>query len=189
MPGVVYPFVADLVNRRLPHGGRVLEVGCGAMQYAPHLHGDYMGLDLPDSWHVEEAPHLIASAEAIPAEDASFDVVFGVAAFYYMENARKAFAECRRVLRPGGRLIVFDYQRETIQGLVDRGDRAVRHTWDSRELRADLEAAGFERRALHDLSHRAAADGDPPLVRRPIRLAKYRLLTGWTQWLIVEGRR
>lgn len=189
MPGVVYPFVPDLVNRRLPQSGRVLEVGCGAMKYKPLLHGEYTGLDLPGSWHLEQPPDLAASAEAIPAADESFDVVFGVATFYYMDDVRKAFSECRRVLRPGGRLIVFDYQRDTIQGLADEGDDLVRHVWDAAELRSDLEAAGFPRRAMRDLSHRAADAGDPSPVRRLARLLKHRLRAGWTQWLVTEARR
>jgi SAM-dependent methyltransferase len=187
MPGVVYPFVPDLVNRRLPAGGRVLEIGCGAKRYRPLLHGEYTGLDLADSWHLEEPPELTASAESVPAEDASFDVVFGVATFYYMENVVQAFSECRRVLRPGGHLLVFDYQRHTIQGLVDRGDHLVRHVWDSAELRDKLCEAGFD--GPRDISHRAAETGDAPLVRRPVRLARYRRDPEWTQWLVVEARR
>jgi SAM-dependent methyltransferase len=189
MPGVVYPFVHDLVNRRLPEGGRVLEVGCGAMKYKPLLHGEYTGLDLPGSWHLEQPPDLAASAEQIPADDASFDVVFGVATFYYMDDVRKAFSECRRVLRPGGHLILFDYQRETIQKLVDEGDHLVRHIWDPAELRGKLADAGFSRSGMRDLSHRASEEGDPPLARRPVRWLKHRLRPGWTQWQIVEARR
>jgi SAM-dependent methyltransferase len=173
----------------VPDGGSVLEVGCGAMKYKPLLHGRYTGLDLPGSWHLEDPPDLAASAESIPADDESFDVVFGVATFYYMENVVQAFSECRRVLRPRGHLIVFDYQRDTIKGLVDEGDDLVRHVWDARELRGDLQAAGFPRSGLRDLSHRAADGGDPPLARRLPRLLKHRLQTGWTQWLITEARR
>lgn len=189
MPGVAYPFVADLVNRRLPPGGRVLEVGCGAMQYRPLLSADYTGLDLPDSWHLEQPPDLAASAESIPADDGSFDVVFGVATFYYMEDVVQSFSECRRVLRPGGRLLVFDYQRHTIRGLVEEGDHLVRHVWDRGDLRAKLRAAGFPRSGIRDISHRAAEDGDASLARRPVRLARYRLDQSWTQWLILEARR
>lgn len=189
MPGVVYPFVADLVNRRLPVGGRVLEVGCGAMQYEPLLHGRYTGLDLSSSRHVERRPHLVASAEDIPADDASFDVVFGVATFYYMPDAKRVFTECRRVLRPGGTLLVFDYKRPTIARMLAEGDDEVKHVWDERELRATLSAAGFAPWRVRDLSHRASGAGDPPLARRPVRLVKRRLLPAWTHWLILSARR
>jgi SAM-dependent methyltransferase len=184
----VYPFVLDLVKRRLPENGDVLEVGCGAMQYGDHLGPGYRGLDLPSSRYLREQPHYLASAEQIPAEDAMFDVVFGVATFYYMPDVRQAFAECRRVLRPGGALLVFDYRQDEIARMLREGDDAVQHVWDKRELRTTLKDAGFAPRRIRDLSHRAGPDGDPPLVRRPVRLAKSRLSSAWTNWVIFEAR-
>ncbi len=189
MPGEVYPFVVRLVAARVPDGGQVLEVGCGAMQYAPLLPGEYSGLDLPGSRYVEKEPDYVGTAEEIPVPDESFDVVFGVATFYYMDDVDRAFAECRRVLRPGGRLIVFDYRRAVIEKLRAEGDHAVRHAWDPPELRERLERAGFARRSLRDLSHRAVADeADSPL-RRPVRRVRQKVSPERTQWLIVEAQR
>jgi SAM-dependent methyltransferase len=47
---------------------------------------------------------LCASIHAIPLEDASVDVVFGMAVLHHVDLARAA-AEVHRVLRPGGRAI------------------------------------------------------------------------------------
>ena len=185
--GHVYPFVIDLVRRRLPEDGDVLEVGCGGMQYAERLGPGYRGLDLPTSRYLRDEPHYLASAEEMPIEDASFDVVFGVATFYYMPDVAKAFSECRRVLRPGGTLVVFDYRQEEIARMKREGDDAVQHVWDDKELRGTLRQAGFGR--VRDLSHRAADDGDPDLPHRAIRLVKRRLQPAWTQWRIYEARR
>jgi ubiquinone/menaquinone biosynthesis C-methylase UbiE len=41
-------------------------------------------------------------AEALPFEDASFDLVFGHAILHHIPDLPRAFAEFRRVLRPGG---------------------------------------------------------------------------------------
>lgn len=57
---------------------------------------DFFGVSLDHKWVIE--------AEAIPAPDASFDVVFFFAAFHHLQNHERALAECRRVLRPGGQL-------------------------------------------------------------------------------------
>jgi SAM-dependent methyltransferase len=43
-------------------------------------------------------------AEDLPFEDASFDLVFGHAVLHHLPDLDRAFAEFRRVLKPGGRL-------------------------------------------------------------------------------------
>ncbi len=45
-------------------------------------------------------------AERLPFDDASFDLVFGHAVLHHLPNLDRAFAELRRVLRPGG-LVLF----------------------------------------------------------------------------------
>jgi ubiquinone/menaquinone biosynthesis C-methylase UbiE len=45
---------------------------------------------------------VATEAEALPFEDESFDLVFGHAVLHHIPDLDKAFAEFRRVLRPGG---------------------------------------------------------------------------------------
>src|SRR5919107_4513254 len=45
-------------------------------------------------------------AEDLPFDDASFDIVFGHAVLHHLPGLDRAFAEFRRVLRPGG-VVVF----------------------------------------------------------------------------------
>jgi SAM-dependent methyltransferase len=53
------------------------------------------GLDL-------EAETIATEAEELPFEDESFDLVFGHAVLHHIPDLDRAFAEFRRVLRPGG---------------------------------------------------------------------------------------
>jgi ubiquinone/menaquinone biosynthesis C-methylase UbiE len=49
-----------------------------------------------------EAEAVATEAEALPFEDESFDLVFGHAVLHHIPDLERAFAEFRRVLRPGG---------------------------------------------------------------------------------------
>jgi SAM-dependent methyltransferase len=86
---------------------------------------------------------LQADAEALPLADDSFDLVIGHAVLHHLPDLDRAFAEFRRVLRPGGR-IVFAGEPSLL------GDRIARVP-----KRAALLAAPLWRRAL-----RAAAAAD-----------------------------
>jgi len=49
-----------------------------------------------------EAETVATEAEELPFEDESFDLVFGHAVLHHIPDLDRAFAEFRRVLRPGG---------------------------------------------------------------------------------------
>jgi ubiquinone/menaquinone biosynthesis C-methylase UbiE len=54
----------------------------------------------------------LGNAAALPLEDASVDFVVCRAAFKNFTEPRKALAEMRRVLRPGGKALVIDMRRD-----------------------------------------------------------------------------
>jgi SAM-dependent methyltransferase len=84
---------------------RVLDVGCGAKPYYPffaRFDVDYVGLDVVDNPLAE----LRGSVEAIPAEDASFDLVLCTQVLEHADDPALAVRELRRVLGPGGRALV-----------------------------------------------------------------------------------
>src|SRR5207248_8782427 len=60
---------------------------------------------------------VVGKAEAIPAPDNSHDAVTGIFLFHELppQVRRAALAECTRVLKPGGRLVLLDS--------LQRGDR------------------------------------------------------------------
>jgi len=93
----------------------VLEIGCGTGMGLPYLAtrarrvvgGDYtMGLLQEARVHLPQTDLIRFDAQHLPFRDASLDVVLMLEMIYYVADQSAAFAECRRVLRPGGRLMV-----------------------------------------------------------------------------------
>lgn len=124
---VLPPIVAHARGRGLGHGRglRVLEVACGTGRAGAQLlralpDASYTGVDL-SPYYVDvarerlaatgrEVSLVVANAESLPLPDASFDAVFSVYLFHELpRNARrKVWAEMRRVLKPGGCLVIED---------------------------------------------------------------------------------
>jgi SAM-dependent methyltransferase len=108
--------LADLLTRRLGVGPgvRVLDVGAGTGKLTRTLLAT--GADVLAAEPVEDMRRLLgnvlpperildATAEALPLERASLDVVAAGDAFHWFDGAR-ALDELARVLRPGGELVM-----------------------------------------------------------------------------------
>ena len=84
---------------------RVLDVGCGAKPYeplfAPHA-ASYVGVDAVDNPRAE----LKGLVEALPVDDATFDVILCNQVLEHCDDPGKAVSELRRVTAPGGRVLV-----------------------------------------------------------------------------------
>lgn len=98
--------------------GRLLEIGYGSGVFMPELsrHADELfGID-PHPMPTEVAAVLqkygihaslsTGSAELLPYTDGFFDCVVSVSAMEYVEDIEAACGELRRVLKPGGRLVI-----------------------------------------------------------------------------------
>jgi SAM-dependent methyltransferase len=87
-------------------GGTLVDLGCGAMPYrplfAPHVRR-YIGADLPDN---PEADLLIPADGRLPLADGVVDVVLSSQALEHVVDPAAYLAEARRVLRPGGLLLL-----------------------------------------------------------------------------------
>ena len=87
-----------------------------------------------------------ARAQALPFPDATFDVVLSTVMLHHMRRATReeAVREMRRVLRPGGRLLVVDFCGATSTG---RGPRMHFHPHghvQPKVLEDLVRSAGFE---------------------------------------------
>lgn len=105
----------DLIGRYAQvSGARVLDVGCGLGLYVRQfrtLTADVWGVDV-DAEKVAEAsrtlPNILqAPAEKLPFPEGFFDVVLSHEVLEHVDDDRQAAAEACRVLKPGGRLLVF----------------------------------------------------------------------------------
>lgn len=97
-------------------GKDVLEVACGAGQGLGYLAGmakSVHGGDISPKL-VERARQHYGSridiremdAQSLPFPDSSLDVVILFEAIYYLPDAARFVTECRRVLRPGGKVLI-----------------------------------------------------------------------------------
>ena len=95
-------------------GGRVLVDGCGIgmynralLKFTPHV----FGLDVEADRVREAAAHApnlaVSVGEYLPYADAQFDVVLSHEVIEHVQNDRLYAAEMVRVLKPGGRAIIF----------------------------------------------------------------------------------
>lgn len=99
----------------LPDRGRMLDVGCGEGRFCRMARArglDVVGLD-PTAALLDRARaldpggrYVEGRAEALPFEDASFDVVVFYLSLIDIPDIRAALAEAARVVRPGGRLLI-----------------------------------------------------------------------------------
>jgi 2-polyprenyl-6-hydroxyphenyl methylase/3-demethylubiquinone-9 3-methyltransferase len=96
-------------------GQRVLDVGFGNGLVLQHLRGRYVervGVDLALNKHAlglrKEGIKVVKAdvAQGLPFKAASFDLVVSLDVIEHVFDPRSFLAELRRVLRPGGRLLV-----------------------------------------------------------------------------------
>jgi ubiquinone/menaquinone biosynthesis C-methylase UbiE len=107
----------DKLGHRFLGDERLLDVGCGDGGVARLLRervGEVVAVDVEPSSHWANAPGLafqVADAEALPFEDASFDVVHSKDSLHHMRDPGRALLQYGRVLRPGGTLLVVEANR------------------------------------------------------------------------------
>ena len=107
-------------------GVRVLDVGCGVKPYLPYFDAsEYVGVDVVENPYAD----LLGPVEALPVEDASFDVVLCNQVLEHCDDPAQAVRELHRVTAPGGRVLASthgvqvyhpsptDYYRWTHEGL------------------------------------------------------------------------
>ncbi|MCF4120733.1 methyltransferase domain-containing protein [Antribacter sp. KLBMP9083] len=142
--------------------GRVLEVAIGTGRSLPHYPGDVTitGIEL--------SPEMLArarrtaadlgrtadlregDAEHLPFPDASFDTVVCSLALCSIPDPAAAVAEMRRVLVPGGRLLLLDHVASTwppvlaVQWLVEQVTGRLAGEYFTRRQLPLVTAAGFE---------------------------------------------
>lgn len=116
---------ADVAGAASP-GARVLEVGCGpghlSIDLARNQGLNVTGLDLDPAmierarWNAERDARttepgpafVLGDVAALPFDHASFDLVVSTLSMHHWSEPATGLAEIARVLRPGGRALIWD---------------------------------------------------------------------------------
>lgn len=162
-------------------GGDVVEVGCGAGQglgyLAEHARsvsgGDISGdvLALARRTYGETLDLRVFDAAAMPYPDASFDAVLMFEAIYYLPDVDAFFDEVKRVLRPGGHLLIatankdlYDFNPSPFSvryyGVKELAELCARHGFSSRFWGfVDVSKVSVRQRVLRPVKSMAARLG------------------------------
>lgn len=139
---------------------QMLDVGCGTGAMLRALADRYPRATLSG---IDPVPAMLAVArqrlpahvelyagwaESLPFTDACFDVIVSNSAFHYFRQPSVALGEMRRVLRPGGTLVITDWCRDYLLcriydlyfGLFNRAHHKV---YSEREFVRLVGKAGF----------------------------------------------
>ena len=153
---------------------RVLDVGAGtgtlaAMVARSSLPGEAVGLDYAPAMSAEarrkaavegldrRARFITGDSERLPFADAAFDLVTCSNSFHHYPHPRTVVRDMRRVLRPGGRLVVIDGFRDNVIGwfvfdvVITRVERDVHHApwWAMQEYFLGAGLANIRRRKFN----------------------------------------
>lgn len=160
----------------IKQGSRVLDLGCGRgnvviEDYRSDI-AEAVGIDASRE-AVEGNTRLdrivIGNVERLPFEDQSFDLVISQWVFEHLEHPEVVFAECFRVLKPGGcimfvtpykyssvliakRLLGSSFTKKILKHVYGRDEQDVFETMYRANTRSDLrrlfQRAGFKEESL-----------------------------------------
>ena len=122
-----------LLDALSPDDERILDIGCGTGRFATRVLErfsacsvwglDFCGGMLSQAREREQAAggrfHLVqGDSERLPFADDSFDVITCSHSFHHYPRQDRVVADMHRVLRPGGRLLIIDGDRDRPWGFL-----------------------------------------------------------------------
>lgn len=134
LPARLEGLAADL---RCPPDGRVLDYGCADIPYRRFFPGtvEYLAADIPGN---PDATLMINQDGTLPVDDECVDVVISTQVLEHVTDPTLYLSECRRVLRPRGRLLL-----STHGLMVYHPDPVDLWRWTGAGLREAVERAGL----------------------------------------------
>jgi SAM-dependent methyltransferase len=85
-----------------------------------------------------------ADIQALPFRDGAFDAIKATEVLEHVPDVDRALGECRRVLRPGGHLVITVPFLERLHADPDDYARYTRSMWERLLVKADLRAVTIE---------------------------------------------
>jgi len=147
---ILTDFVADICRRVTDRRPRILDVGCGTGANLLMLSqfGDAEGVGISEDALAFCRERGLANvklgvAEKLPYDDGTFDLVTALDVVEHLDDDLGGLSEMRRVLRPGGRVLLFVPTFMFLWGVQDDVSNH-RRRYRLPELRRVLEQAGFE---------------------------------------------
>ncbi|MEJ2757431.1 MAG: methyltransferase domain-containing protein [Anaerolineales bacterium] len=154
-----------LIAKRIGSGGRItgvdlsIEFAKFAQSYNPHT--NYSGNILLG----------VAKAEVLPFSPALFDKALAARLLLHVSNPRLVLSEMKRVVHPGGKVVVMDWDFETVA--VDHSDRELTrrllhfrcdhhggNNWRGRQLWRLMKETGFTHMELVPITSIACREED-----------------------------
>src|ERR1041385_5008338 len=147
---IIASFVKAICDQVKDRRARILDVGCGTGANLMRLadFGDAEGVDIsPDALKFCRERGLnnvkLGAAESLPYEDHEFDLVTSFDVVEHMDDDVAGLREMRRVLRPGGRCLLFVPAFMFFWGVQDDVSHH-RRRYTLSELKMKLQQAGFQ---------------------------------------------
>ncbi len=147
---IIGSFVKEICSQITDHHPQILDVGCGTGANLKLLgqFGDAQGVDVSsDAVAFCRARGLdkvrLSPAEALPYENNEFDLVTALDVVEHMDDDVAGLREMHRVLRPGGRVLLFVPTFMFLWGVQDEVSNH-RRRYRLAKLRRSVTAAGFE---------------------------------------------
>src|SRR5678815_2785152 len=147
---ILASFLENICRRVTDHRPRILDVGCGTGANLLMLsnYGDAEGVDVSEdalAFCRERGLKNVklGAAEQLPYDDDTFDLVTALDVVEHLDDDLAGLSEMRRVLRPGGRVLLFVPTFMFLWGLQDDVSNH-RRRYRMPELQRVLEKAGFE---------------------------------------------
>ncbi len=147
---IIATFVQQICSKIEGHRPHILDVGCGtgANLILLSQFGDAEGVDVsPDALAFCRERGIenvrLGAAEALPYEDGTFDLVTAFDVVEHMDDDVAGLREMRRVLRPGGRILLFVPTFMFLWGVQDEVSNH-RRRYRLSELGRVVRQAGFE---------------------------------------------
>lgn len=174
-------FATEALLSLLPRHGTVLDIGTGTGDILPVLAGNFERVIA-----VEPAKNMLACARqrvgeyglsnvsfcqgalaSLPVAAKTVDLAVAILVVHHVQDRGQALAEMRRVVRPGGRVLIVEQEAHENQAFYE----TMRDLWwgfSPEELARDLSAAGFgeirHRRMVTTVAAQGAADSPPLFV-------------------------
>ncbi|MCK4341836.1 MAG: class I SAM-dependent methyltransferase [Phycisphaerae bacterium] len=158
----IKPRLYERIGRELRLAGRVLDLGCGAcglvkylaQVYRQHVTGvDISSADFPKRprssrnarirYVRKDAAHLDFAANE------SVDAVVVLWALHEMKHARTILREAKRVLRPGGEILIVEFPRDSLAQRLWGEDY-----YSPEELAGMLDKAGYQETSVRLIERR-----------------------------------